>query len=257
MAEPRQEFNMMEDHAGTYGLGDRKELPSQGGYTLLQDHEGDADHSLKESPLRTPADDRSEEPGSETPDAKSTPTAEGGASFLSLLIQPAPSVRQPACSHALSPRVPPSLAALLLPLPLARMCSLSALQDGSGLAQDCGGSQALLRCLAHQCQAQAPSSRVCFEAAALGEAGICGKAGPKRNSSKPLLHVDRLSQLLPKLPPTSLFPEPPGPRAAVWLREEAGQCVSPSSHSGTCLGLVSFIFLALVLALGSGHWPLR
>ncbi|XP_036124303.1 microtubule-associated protein tau isoform X10 [Molossus molossus] len=76
MAEPRQEFNMMEDHAGTYGLGDRKELPSQGGYTLLQDHEGDADHSLKESPLRTPADDRSEEPGSETPDAKSTPTAE-------------------------------------------------------------------------------------------------------------------------------------------------------------------------------------
>lgn len=38
---------MMEDHAGTYGLGDRKEVPSQGGYTLLQDHEGDADHSLK------------------------------------------------------------------------------------------------------------------------------------------------------------------------------------------------------------------
>ncbi|XP_019588527.2 microtubule-associated protein tau isoform X14 [Rhinolophus sinicus] len=47
MAEPRQEFNMMEDHAGTYGLGDRKDLPSQGGYTGLQDHEGDADHGLK------------------------------------------------------------------------------------------------------------------------------------------------------------------------------------------------------------------
>ncbi|XP_054430863.1 microtubule-associated protein tau isoform X9 [Pteronotus mesoamericanus] len=47
MAEPRQEFNMMEDHAGTYGLGDRKDLPSQGGYTLLQDHGGDADHGLK------------------------------------------------------------------------------------------------------------------------------------------------------------------------------------------------------------------
>nr|KAF6457387.1 microtubule associated protein tau [Rousettus aegyptiacus] len=47
MAEPRQEFDMMEDHAGTYGLGDRKDLPSQGGYTLLQDREGDADHSLK------------------------------------------------------------------------------------------------------------------------------------------------------------------------------------------------------------------
>lgn len=38
---------MMEDHAGTYGLGDRKDLPSQGGYTLLQDHEGHGDHGLK------------------------------------------------------------------------------------------------------------------------------------------------------------------------------------------------------------------
>ncbi|KAM8812936.1 microtubule-associated protein tau isoform 2-T2 [Rhynchonycteris naso] len=76
MAEPRQEFNMMEDHAGTYRLGDRKDLPSQGGYTLLQDHEGDVDHGLKESPLQIPAGDGSEEPGSETSDAKSTPTAE-------------------------------------------------------------------------------------------------------------------------------------------------------------------------------------
>ncbi|XP_024616293.1 microtubule-associated protein tau isoform X7 [Neophocaena asiaeorientalis asiaeorientalis] len=63
MAEPRQEFNVMEDHA-------------QGDYTLLQDHEGDMEHGLKESPLQTPADDGSEEPGSETSDAKSTPTAE-------------------------------------------------------------------------------------------------------------------------------------------------------------------------------------
>ncbi|XP_047613308.1 microtubule-associated protein tau isoform X14 [Phacochoerus africanus] len=63
MAEPRQEFTVMEDHA-------------QGDYTLLQDQEGDVDHSLKESPLQTPADDGSEEPGSETSDAKSTPTAE-------------------------------------------------------------------------------------------------------------------------------------------------------------------------------------
>ncbi|KAM9598189.1 microtubule-associated protein tau isoform 1-T1 [Trichechus inunguis] len=75
MAEPRQEFNVMEDHAETYELGERKDLPSQGGYTLLQDHEGDADHGLKESPLQTPADDGSEEPGSEA-SAKSTPTAE-------------------------------------------------------------------------------------------------------------------------------------------------------------------------------------
>ncbi|XP_028342762.1 microtubule-associated protein tau-like [Physeter macrocephalus] len=63
MAEPRQEFNVMEDHA-------------QGDYTLLQDHEGDVEPGLKESPLQTPADDGSEEPGSETSDAKSTPTAE-------------------------------------------------------------------------------------------------------------------------------------------------------------------------------------
>ncbi|XP_070250950.1 microtubule-associated protein tau isoform X5 [Myotis yumanensis] len=70
MTEPRQEFNMMDDHAGTYGLGDRKDLPSQGSYTLLQDHEGDRDHGLKEPPLRTPTGDRSE-----TADAKSTPTA--------------------------------------------------------------------------------------------------------------------------------------------------------------------------------------
>ncbi|XP_069397780.1 microtubule-associated protein tau isoform X21 [Ovis canadensis] len=62
MAEPRQEFDVMEDHA-------------QGDYTL-QDHEGDMEPGLKESPLQTPADDGSEEPGSETSDAKSTPTAE-------------------------------------------------------------------------------------------------------------------------------------------------------------------------------------
>ncbi|KAI5929161.1 Microtubule-associated protein tau [Manis javanica] len=57
-------------------MGERKDLPSQGDYTLLQDRGGDVDHSLKESPLQTPADDGSEEPGSETSDAKSTPTAE-------------------------------------------------------------------------------------------------------------------------------------------------------------------------------------
>uniref|UniRef100_A0A8C0XSC8 Microtubule-associated protein n=1 Tax=Castor canadensis TaxID=51338 RepID=A0A8C0XSC8_CASCN len=62
MAEPRQEFDTMEDQAE--------------GYTLLQDQDGDIDHGLKESPLQTPADDGSEEPGSETSDAKSTPTAE-------------------------------------------------------------------------------------------------------------------------------------------------------------------------------------
>ncbi|XP_023569722.1 microtubule-associated protein tau isoform X2 [Octodon degus] len=62
MAEPRQEFDTTEDHAGDY--------------TLLQDQDGDTEPGLKESPPQTPADDGSEEPGSETSDAKSTPTAE-------------------------------------------------------------------------------------------------------------------------------------------------------------------------------------
>ncbi|XP_004432665.1 PREDICTED: microtubule-associated protein tau isoform X14 [Ceratotherium simum simum] len=47
MAEPREEFEVMEDHAGAYGLEERKDLPSQGDYTLLQDQEGDMDHGLK------------------------------------------------------------------------------------------------------------------------------------------------------------------------------------------------------------------
>lgn len=47
-----------------------------GDYTMLQDQEGDMDHGLKESLRQPPADDGSEEPGSETSDAKSTPTAE-------------------------------------------------------------------------------------------------------------------------------------------------------------------------------------
>ncbi|XP_019293038.2 microtubule-associated protein tau isoform X4 [Panthera pardus] len=82
MAEPRQDFTVMDDHAGTYGMGERKDLPSQGSYTLMQDHEGDVDQGLKESPLQTPADDGSEEPGSETSDAKSTPTAEDATAPL-------------------------------------------------------------------------------------------------------------------------------------------------------------------------------
>ncbi|XP_077020161.1 microtubule-associated protein tau isoform X11 [Tamandua tetradactyla] len=76
MAEPRQDLDTMEAHPGAYGVGERKDLPSQGAYTLLQDHDGDRDPGLKESPLQTPAEDGSEELGSETSDAKSTPTAE-------------------------------------------------------------------------------------------------------------------------------------------------------------------------------------
>ncbi|KAM8812948.1 microtubule-associated protein tau isoform 14-T14 [Rhynchonycteris naso] len=101
MAEPRQEFNMMEDHAGTYRLGDRKDLPSQGGYTLLQDHEGDVDHGLKESPLQIPAGDGSEEPGSETSDAKSTPTAEAEEAG----IGDTPSLEDHAAGHVTQARM--------------------------------------------------------------------------------------------------------------------------------------------------------
>lgn len=52
---------------------------------------------VPESPLQTPADDGSEEPGSETSDAKSTPTAEGGVSLLPSLPQTSPSL-PPACA---------------------------------------------------------------------------------------------------------------------------------------------------------------
>ncbi|XP_057174231.1 microtubule-associated protein tau isoform X26 [Ursus arctos] len=101
MAEPRQEFTATEDHAGTYGMGERKDLPSQGGYTLLQDHEGDVDHGLKESPLQTPADDGSEEPGSETSDAKSTPTAEAEEAG----IGDTPSLEDQAAGHVTQARM--------------------------------------------------------------------------------------------------------------------------------------------------------
>ncbi|XP_049637758.1 LOW QUALITY PROTEIN: microtubule-associated protein tau [Suncus etruscus] len=76
MAEPRQELNSLEEHTSVYGMGERKDLPSQGGYSVLQDHGGDADRSLKESPPQAPAEEGSEEPGSEASDARSTPTAE-------------------------------------------------------------------------------------------------------------------------------------------------------------------------------------
>ncbi|XP_045691982.1 microtubule-associated protein tau isoform X2 [Phyllostomus hastatus] len=128
MAEPRQEFNMMEDHAGTYGLGDRKDLPSQGGYTLLQDHGGDTDHGLKESPLQTPADDGSEEPGSETSDAKSTPTAEAEEAG----IGDTPSLEDQAAGHVTQEEVrAPSEQGKVRERPLAYGLS-SQVQPGHG-----------------------------------------------------------------------------------------------------------------------------
>ncbi|XP_047292036.1 microtubule-associated protein tau isoform X15 [Homo sapiens] len=98
MAEPRQEFEVMEDHAGTYGLGDRKD---QGGYTMHQDQEGDTDAGLKESPLQTPTEDGSEEPGSETSDAKSTPTAEAEEAG----IGDTPSLEDEAAGHVTQARM--------------------------------------------------------------------------------------------------------------------------------------------------------
>ncbi|KAM9006710.1 microtubule-associated protein tau isoform 17-T17 [Sarcophilus harrisii] len=56
MAEQRPSFNMMEDHAGNQQIhsgepfqigGERKDMASQGGYTLLQDTEDDTGHGLK------------------------------------------------------------------------------------------------------------------------------------------------------------------------------------------------------------------
>ncbi|XP_072502032.1 microtubule-associated protein tau isoform X1 [Notamacropus eugenii] len=83
MAEQRPSFSMMEDHTGNQQIhsgepfqigGERKDMPSQGGYTLLQDNEDDTGHGLKGYP-HTPADDGSDELVSET-SAKSTPTTE-------------------------------------------------------------------------------------------------------------------------------------------------------------------------------------
>ncbi|XP_076399632.1 microtubule-associated protein tau isoform X11 [Peromyscus maniculatus bairdii] len=87
MAEPRQEFDTMEDHAG--------------GYTLLQDQDGDMDHGLKESPPQPPAHDGSEEPGSETSDAKSTPTAEAEEAG----IGDTPNLEDQAAGHVTQARV--------------------------------------------------------------------------------------------------------------------------------------------------------
>ncbi|XP_044532934.1 microtubule-associated protein tau isoform X3 [Gracilinanus agilis] len=56
MAEQRSSYNMMEDHTGNQQIhsgepfqigGERKDLASQGGYTLLQDNEDDSGHGLK------------------------------------------------------------------------------------------------------------------------------------------------------------------------------------------------------------------
>ncbi|XP_074117090.1 microtubule-associated protein tau isoform X12 [Sminthopsis crassicaudata] len=84
MAEQRPSFSMMEDHAGNQQIhsgepfqigGERKDMASQGGYTLLQDTEDDTGHGLKGYSPHIPADDGSDEQVSTT-SAKSTPTTE-------------------------------------------------------------------------------------------------------------------------------------------------------------------------------------
>ncbi|XP_074080498.1 microtubule-associated protein tau [Macrotis lagotis] len=84
IAERRPSLGMMEDHTGNqqihsgepFQMGDeRKDVPSQGGYSLLQDSEDDMGHGLKGYSQHTPADDGSDEQVSET-SAKSTPTTE-------------------------------------------------------------------------------------------------------------------------------------------------------------------------------------
>ncbi|XP_036610197.1 microtubule-associated protein tau isoform X4 [Trichosurus vulpecula] len=84
MAEQRPSFSMLEDHAGNQQIhsgepfqigGERKDMPSQGGYTLLQDSEDDTGHGLKGYSPPIPAEEGSDEQVSET-SAKSTPTTE-------------------------------------------------------------------------------------------------------------------------------------------------------------------------------------
>lgn len=112
-------------HLGSM-LGDFSALKDTAPHFLLKPKGGvgRSSHSeglivyVPESPLQTPADDGSEEPGSETSDAKSTPTAEGGLSSH-CFIQIATPYLQLALSHALSPACPPSWLHSLPPLPLA------------------------------------------------------------------------------------------------------------------------------------------
>uniref|UniRef100_A0A8C9DIA7 Microtubule-associated protein n=1 Tax=Prolemur simus TaxID=1328070 RepID=A0A8C9DIA7_PROSS len=198
MAEPRQEFDVMEDHAEeAYGLGDRKD---QGDYTLLQDQEGDTDHGLKESPLQNPADDGSEEAGSETSDAKSTPTAED---------VPAPLVaeRAPGEQAAARPHTE---------IPEGATAEEAGIGDTPNLEDQAAG---------HVTQGQWPESIEVVQESVLGEPGRRG--GETSDTGSPGPSHQQVS-IMPRAPPL-----PEGPREATHRPSGTGPEDTEGSRRGS------------------------
>ncbi|XP_054184542.1 microtubule-associated protein tau isoform X5 [Homo sapiens] len=194
MAEPRQEFEVMEDHAGTYGLGDRKD---QGGYTMHQDQEGDTDAGLKESPLQTPTEDGSEEPGSETSDAKSTPTAEDVTAPL--VDEGAPGKQAAAQPHT--------------EIPEGTTAEEAGIGDTPSLEDEAAGhvTQEELRVPGRQ--RKAPERPLANEISAHVQPGPCGEAsgvsGPCLGEKEPEAPVP-LTASLPQHRPVCPAPPPTG-----------------------------------------------
>lgn len=99
---------------------------------------------------------------------------------------------------------------------------------------------------------------VCALRPCLERLGSVAKQGPNTALQSPWSMSTVHPKLLWKPPPTLLFfHEPPGPRAAVWLRKGAGLCICPGSHLRTGLGLISLISWTLGLAWASGPRPLN
>lgn len=178
---------------------------------------------VPEPPLRTPAGDRSE-----TADAKSTPTAKGGASSSHCSIQPAPPMLQPACRRALRPCVPPFLAASLLPLPLAERCARPVLcRMAQAWLGDAGGAKprfdALLASASHGHLHRVGAVRQPH----LQRLGSVAKQGPSTTPQSPCFMSVDLPKLLRKPRPAPSFmshqvPEQPCGRGeeqvSAWLQ---------------------------------------
>ncbi|KAL0597902.1 Microtubule-associated protein tau [Plecturocebus cupreus] len=204
MAEPRQEFDVMEDHAGTYGLED-------------QDQEGDTDTGLKESPLQTPAEDGSEEPGSETSDAKSTPTAED-------VTAPLVDERAPVEQAAAQPHTE---------IPEGTTAEEAGIGDTPTPEDQAAGhvTQEELRVPGQQ--RKAPERPLLDEPSAHVQSGPCGEAsgvsGPCRWQKEPEAPVPLTASLPPHhpvcpAPPPTGDPQEPsqgwGPKGGNWAEED-------------------------------------
>lgn len=89
---------------------------------------------------------------------------------------------------------------------------------------------------------------MCFEAAALAEAGICGKAGPELSSTKPLIHVDCPSRT-PSEAPThlALLSGATRSQSSHWAEEGTGSVHISKLTRWDWSGLASFISWALGL----------